>query len=105
MISYKVINWDFNSDNIVHYDIMPYLYDCLEKTVIDKKDITLSWLKQFIVDCSMYQYWSRCEYETIITGWPKGKKEYKLDVYEQIKMNLDNIALLMYNDLMNENNE
>ena len=101
MISFKVINWDFNGDEIEHYDIMPYLYNCLKKKKVKKSLITYEWLKSFIDKESMYMFWSRCEYETIVTGWPQRKREHKMDVYEQIKMNLDNITKLMYDDLKN----
>lgn len=101
MISYKVITWNVNLDRIEYCDIMPYLYKCLKEANVSKEDLSLSWLKEFIDKKSMYQYWARCEYETIVTGWPKSNKEHKLDVYEQIKMNLDNITLLVYNDLIN----
>lgn len=26
-------------------------------------------------------YWSRCEYEMVLSSWPKGAKQYKADVY------------------------
>ena len=49
----------------------------------------------------MYQFWARCEYEVILSSWPSRENGYrhKMDVYEQIHMNLDNIAKLMYDDL------
>lgn len=103
MISYKVINWDFNRDCIEYYDIIPYLYTCLKKNLkkekLRKKDITYEWLRDMIDRESKYMFWARCEYEVIIHGWPVKKHDYKLDVYEQIKMNLDNITRLMYEDL------
>ncbi len=101
MISYKVITWNVNLDRIEYHDIIPYLYRCLKEANVSKENLSLSWLKEFIDKKSMYMYWARCEYETIVTGWPKSNKEHKLDVYEQIKMNLDNITLLIYNDLIN----
>ena len=57
-----------------------------------------------------YQYWSRCEYELVLSSWPsyeldedtdkyqKGTlvipngKGKKIDIYEQCKMNLDIIT-------------
>lgn len=103
MVEYKVINWDFNTDRIEHYDIMPYLYARLEekrkRRHISLKDLTFERLKEFIDNESKYQFWSRCQYEVIVTGWPVQKHEHKLDVYEQIKMNLDNITKLMFDDL------
>lgn len=26
-------------------------------------------------------YWSRCEYEMVLSSWPEGAKQYKADVY------------------------
>lgn len=105
---YYVINWNVNCDNIVYYDVMPYLVSCWKEekkrkhklwndgiTEINvKKDTTkmpekFDEFKKFITKYAMYRYWARCEYETIVTGWPVGKHEHKLDVYEQIKMNID----------------
>ena len=31
MIEFKVINWDINSDRLIHYDVMPYIYSEFEK--------------------------------------------------------------------------
>lgn len=105
MIEYKVITWNFSTDRVEHYDIMPYLYRKLEekrkKKQITLKDLTLERLKEFIDNESKYQFWARCEYEVILSSWPPRENghEHKMDVYEQIHMNLDNIAKLMYDDL------
>lgn len=103
MIEFKVINWDTNSDRLVHYDVMPYIYSEFEKyrkrNKLAIKNVTFEELKKFINDTAKYRYWSRCEYEVIVTGWPVSRNTYKLDVYEQIKMNLDNITQLMLEDL------
>lgn len=47
----------------------------------------------------MYQWWSRCEYEIILTDWPNQKKFEKWDVHEQVKMNIDIITELLINDV------
>lgn len=84
---------------------MPYLYRRLEekrkKRQITLKDLTLEKLKEFIDSESKYQFWARCEYEVILSSWPprENGRRHKMDVYEQIHMNLDNIAKLMYDDL------
>lgn len=105
MVEYRVITWDFSTDRVEHYDIMPYLYRRLEekrkKRQITLKDLTLEKLKEFIDAESKYQFWARCEYEVILSSWPprENGRRHKMDVYEQIHMNLDNIAKLMYDDL------
>lgn len=41
------------------------------------------------------------EYECIIHGWPLQKNDYKLDIHEQVMMNLDVITKLMLEDIKN----
>lgn len=105
MVEYRVITWDFSTDRVEYYDIMPYLYRKLEEKIkkrqIVLKDLTFEKLKKFIDDESKYQFWARCQYEVILSSWPprENGRKHKMDVYEQIHMNLDNIAKLMYDDL------
>ena len=88
---YKVISWDFNSDNIDYYDIMPFLIDSYKK-IKKNKPKTFDEIKEFIINESRYRFWSRCEYEVIITGWPKQKREVKIDIFNQIMKNIDVIT-------------
>ena len=97
MVEYRVITWDFSTDRVEYYDIMPYLYRRLEekrkKRQIVLRDLTLEKLKEFIDAESRYQL--------ILSSWPSKEngRRHKMDVYEQIHINLDNIAKLMYDDL------
>lgn len=100
MNKFNVLLWDFNTDSLQYYDILPYLRDCYKKA--KQKPKTLEELKEFIRKESMCRYWSRCEYEMILTGWPVQKKNYKLDVHEQIMMNIDIITTILYNELINK---
>lgn len=94
---YYVINWDFNKDTLEHYDIIPYLAECYyadkksrSKNAIHPK--TFDEFKEFILNKSSYMYWSRCQYEVLVSDWPKKANIYKLDIYEQIEMNIDIIT-------------
>jgi len=133
---YNCILWDTNQRNIKFYDIMPYLVDCWEdekkrkhktwnrdfdnsdKEIDDTKmPETFEEFKRFVDKKSMYQFWSRCEYEVIVSAWPPHPKrdedgniktynydiynsekrsiptidfyDEKLDVYRQIEANID----------------
>jgi hypothetical protein len=110
---YKVILWDINRDTVEYYDIMPYI---INEWKDEKKKKNKTWnldllrngenvkdnrmpetydeFKKFILDRCMYQFWARCEYECIISGWPVKRNEVKIDAYEQIKANIDVIAPL-----------
>ena len=99
---YYVIIWDFNRDQIKKWNIMDYLIACYKETKKFKKlktPETFEECKKFILAKSMYKYWSRCEYECIVHCWPVKKNEYKLDVYEQIEMNIDVITKHFMNQI------
>ena len=89
MKSYYVITWDFTHDKVKHYDVIPYLYRTYEGE--RNKPRTREEIKEFVLNTSKYQFWARCEYETIVHSWPTrdNGNEHKMDVYEQIEMNID----------------
>lgn len=110
MKSYNVLFWDFNKDDIVPYDIMPYLLDEYDKELKRKnkgyiffKDNkvpkTFEEYKYFIDSVSRYQFWARCEYEIIVTGWPVQKRKRKIDVYFQISQNIDIITKIFLENI------
>lgn len=114
MEKFNVLRWDFNTDSIECYDVIPYLMERYEERKkrskrkkngeINKYNFvpkTVEEFKDFIESESRYMYWSRCEYEMICHGWPVQKNEYKIDVHEQIMMNIDVIAKLMYSETAN----
>lgn len=99
---YKVILWDVNRDNVEYYDIMPYLVECWKEEKKRKHKIwnrdsedntkmpeTFDEFKKFVLGESQYRFWSRCEYEIIVTGWPIQKHEEKIDAFDQIEANID----------------
>lgn len=48
-------------------------------------------LKTEIKSWAMYCFWSKCEYEIILTSFPERKdfKQKKVDVYQQLMLNWD----------------
>lgn len=75
------------------YNVIPYLWSEYVKV---KDELTfLDDVKEFIRKTSRYQWWSRCEYEIILSDWPNQKVQEKWDIYDQIMMNLDIIANIL----------
>ena len=108
---FYVLTWDFNRDKIEHYDILPYFRNRLEERIEkSKKDDdeyfkvpkSFDEFKKFVEDESLYQFWSRCEYEMIVHGWPVRKNDYKIDVHEQIMMNLDVISGILFDEYLDK---
>ena len=96
------------------FDIMPYLLgswgEFMEKAkeledVYDPDDYwkipeTREDIKRWIDRELKYQFWSRCEYEIILSEWPNPKNNpgKKIDVYEQCAMNIEVITdIFIYN--------
>lgn len=90
---YNVITYDCNRKKFEEYDVLPYLKRCYEET--DKKPETFDEFKKFVEDNSMYQFWSRCEYEIILVDWPCQQISKKIDVHNQIMMNIDIVTNLL----------
>ena len=102
MKQFNVMLWDFNLDTIVPYDVMPYFLNCYKERKKKKSQPTPETLDDFrklVESESRYRFWSRCEYEMICNGWPNGKKELKIDVHQQVMMNIDLIAELLYDEV------
>ena len=95
MNSFNVIIAD--NGKFVPYDIIPYLYDRYKNA--SPKPKTHKEMVEFVKSNSMYQWWSRCEYEIIISDWPPSGKEEKWDVYKQIEMNLDLITSVLEKEI------
>ena len=126
MKAFNVINFDFNNKTFESYNIIPYLLSCYNEE--KNKPKTFDEFKNFIKNKSMYRWWSRCEYEIILSPWPytsspserydkKGEndveawKEHwkkhlneceKVDVHYQVMMNLDVITALVIDSTINE---
>lgn len=97
MKKFNVIIWNVNARKFESYDIIPYLIDCYQKSKTKPK--TFDEFKEFIKKNSMYQWWSRCEYEIILKDWPNGTTESKIDIYQQVMMNIDIITEIITNEV------
>ena len=73
----KIIKW-----NIFNHGSFKKEVDVLLKEKIDKDDFSEK-LKREV----MYYFWSRCEYEIILSPWTGRADDIKIDVYDQIMMN------------------
>ena len=51
--------------------------------------------KNFVKRQSMYKWWSRCEYEIILSDWPSQCQQKKIDVHYQVMANLDAVTKVL----------
>lgn len=87
----------YNNGELKKYDIIPYLVDKYESlSRKNRPNLRLyNSVKEFIVKECRYQFWSRCEYEIIISSWPNEINKKKIDVYDQIVLNIDIITKIL----------
>ena len=98
--SFNVINFDFNSNKFETYDVMPYLVGCYKNEKKDKRPVTFDEFKKFVESNSMYMYWSRCEYEVILSDWPNQKTHKKIDIHWQIMNNIDIVTNVLMENVL-----
>ena len=94
-LEWKVLRHDFNTNEIVLYNVVGQEFiDTLHKAVISKKVASYEQLKEFIDRYFMRKYWCRAEHEIAVGGlFAKSEKDLtKIDIYTQLKMNLDRIT-------------
>lgn len=94
MKQFNVIIEDINRSDFTSYDIIPYLVSRYKEA--EDKPKTFEEFKKFIISEAKYQWWGRCQYEIILSAWPpKQGFEKKIDVYEQVMMNIDIVTNLV----------
>lgn len=98
MKSFNVIWWDFNKPEPEPYDVVPHLVKYYYET--SNKPETLDEFKDFIKRFGRRQWWSRCEYEMVISDWPCDRYHHKIDIYDQILINLDIIAEIVMDEII-----
>ena len=87
-ISFYCIHQEYNSRRFEPYDVMPYFLNEWKEIKKSKRPTKLTELKEWLRGRAQYMYWSRCEYEVILAGWPNTDNQKKIDIYDQIIMNL-----------------
>ena len=60
------------------------------KGVVTKYYTPDEYLSRKMRGIMMYYFWSKCEWETVITSWPNEDAFHKIDVFTQVRLNWDN---------------
>lgn len=109
---------DFNTGAVKPVDVLDGIFSEIltERGAINKKHFCVYDGKTYkripvttkeqlteLINCNlMYRFWSKCEWEMIIIDWPyrdtiKDSRPLKVDVYDQLKPNMDIIVDLVWN--------
>ena len=94
MLEWNVFINDVNHREIRTFNVFDhygFLEDCADNAKKNNKDFA-AFADQLNRD-AMYYFWSKCEWEIIISDWPTtGKCEEKIDVYDQLLMNWEHFS-------------
>ena len=91
-LKWYVLKYDPNLNQIVNYNVMIGLAEILHKKIKKKEVYDKNSLKEFLKREFMYRYWSKCEYEILVSGLLNKSDKEKIDIWRQLEMNLDNIV-------------
>lgn len=86
--SYNVWIWNINHNALEAYDIVPRFVESIKRYIKPKdRPKTKEDLNEILKSDAHYYFWSKCEYEMLITSWPSSKNIEKVDVYQQLELN------------------
>lgn len=101
MLSWNVYLEDVNACRITTYNIFShggFLRGCREALEAFPND-----REQFgneVKHALLYFFWSKCEYEVVISGWPPSERteSKKIDVYAQVCLNYEAFLNYLWNN-------
>ena len=102
MTKFNVLLYNFSTHKVEYYDIIPYFIDSWDNNRFDKDQVkSKKDLKSWIKRASQYQFWARCQYESLLAAWPFGTKKMTDDIKKLIDSGVD-ISVYKHNiDLIN----
>lgn len=89
---WNVIYGNFNSREIETFNVFRhygFAASC-QKNAKKHNDNKEAFAEQLRCDL-MYYFWSKCEYEVIVSHWPSKEddRDRKIDIYDQVMLNWD----------------
>lgn len=91
-MKWNVYFHDFNKNKIVTYNIFKHCKFNEDIQKLIKNNYSKEEFKERLKRELMYFFWSKCEYEIIISPWVgrnKEEAEVKIDIYDQVMLNFD----------------
>lgn len=89
---WKVYLEDWNAREIIEYDIFEHGSFAEDvKKAYRKHRTDFDAFAEKVRGALMYRFWSKCEYETVVSSWiaPERVKPRKVDAYQQVMLNWD----------------
>lgn len=99
-LEWNVYYYDMNSNQLKTFNIFNHRGFKNDIEEIFKKYYSMEEFKKAVKSELMYYFWSKAEWELIISDWFGGKQvEKKIDVYGQVMLNWDRFIEWLYHEL------
>ena len=86
---WNVYTENVNSRKIEPYNVFNHCGFSNDLSKIFREENDADRLVERVKSSLMYWFWSKCEWEVILVGWPDTETHEKIDVYDQILLNWD----------------
>jgi hypothetical protein len=91
-IEWYVYYHDFNAQKIIKWNIFNHSSFREEaKNLLNDNSVKTEFSEK-LRKSLMYYFWSKCEYEIILSPWTGRADDIKIDVYDQIMMNFNSFV-------------
>lgn len=98
-----MLTWNtvlYNGKQIEGFNVFTnYNFNKAINDLLEVPDIQFDEFNEIIDRTAQWQFWGRCEYEILVNAWPASSQDssYKLDIYEQLKLNWDRFIDYVWN--------
>lgn len=99
-LKFYVLLFDFNRKEAEMYNIFNDIVVREDIIYAIKRKVSKEELKEILSATCKYVFWSRCEYEIVVTGFPIDDKSEKIDAWFQIEPNLDIITEYLWREFI-----
>ncbi len=91
-MEWNVYYHNINEQKIIQWNI--FQHGSFNKEVKDllKSELNKEEFIEQLRKSLMYYFWSKCEYEVLISPWVGRAGDIKIDIYDQIMMNWDKFS-------------
>lgn len=98
-MEWNVYYHDFNHQKIVTYNVFNHGSFNKEINQLSQKNFDKSEFKEQLKIIAMYYFWSKTEWEVIISPWVGKGDDEKIDVYDQLKLNWDKFVDYVWSEV------
>lgn len=89
-MKWYVMLFDYSKGKVVPYNVFDNVRFSRDvETILSTSGHTRESMSDILSHAAAYAFWSKCEYEYVVSDWPPSGRSEKIDVFDQLKCNWD----------------